>query len=183
MSWGTFWWSIITPKKSQRPLREKENVFKSQREFKVKTKKLPKARENAGDQVAIGLSFPFDWLPERVARVFWTDHWAKYSNINEISDYLGHSIEYCSSTQISNWKLLPSNTHDHDGHLFLQFQPQGGLKTIDRDENVLMFWDNFNFMHGNFVSRWVLYTTSQSFSSITSINRDQWIITINLWGN
>ena len=137
MSWGTFWWSIITPKKSQRPFREKENVFKSQREFKVKTKKLPKARENAGDQVAIGLSFPFDWLPERVARVFWTNHWAKYGNINEISDYLGHSIEYCSSTQISNRKLLPSNTHDHDGHLFLQFQPQGGLKTIDRDENVL----------------------------------------------
>ena len=46
-------------------------------------------------------------------------------------------MEYCSSTQISNWKLLPSNTHDHGGHLFLQFQPQGGLKTIERDENVL----------------------------------------------
>ena len=57
MSWGTFWLSIITPKKSQRPFKEKENVFKSQREFKVKTKKLPKARENAGDQIAIGLSF------------------------------------------------------------------------------------------------------------------------------
>ena len=94
MSWGTFWLSIITPKKSQRPFKEKENVLKTQREFKVKTKKLPKARENAGDQVAIGLSLPFDWLPERVARVFWTNHWAKYSNINEISDYLGHSIEY-----------------------------------------------------------------------------------------
>ena len=33
-------------------------------EHKVKTTKPPKARENAGDQVAIGFSFTSDWLTE-----------------------------------------------------------------------------------------------------------------------
>ena len=124
MSWGTFWLSIITPKKSQRPFKEKENVLKSQREFKVKTKKLPKAH-------LIGCR----------------REWHEYSGpITERSTATSMKFRItwdtqlntqCSSTQISNWKLLPSNTHDHDGHLFLQFQPQGGLKTIERDENVL----------------------------------------------
>ena len=36
--------------------------MKAQRE---KTCKLPTARENAGDHVAIGASFAFDWLRER----------------------------------------------------------------------------------------------------------------------
>ena len=42
----------------------KGNTFKSQYELKVKSTKLPKARENAGDQVVIGFGFCFasDWL-------------------------------------------------------------------------------------------------------------------------
>ena len=47
----------------------KENSVKSQSELKVK--KLPKARENGGDQVVINFSFASDWL-KRVAQVFWT---------------------------------------------------------------------------------------------------------------
>ena len=39
-------------------------MLKSQRELKTKTTKLPKARENAGDQVVIDVSFASDWLGE-----------------------------------------------------------------------------------------------------------------------
>ena len=39
------------------PIRRKEISYESQSEFKVKTTKLPKARENAGDQVAVDFSF------------------------------------------------------------------------------------------------------------------------------
>ena len=63
-------------KLSQRPIRWKENNFKSQWELKLDTIKLPKARENAGDQVVIGFYFCI-WLVERVARVFWANHRAK----------------------------------------------------------------------------------------------------------
>ena len=41
---------------------KKENVSKSQSDLKLKTNKLPKARENAGDQFVIAFSFVFDWL-------------------------------------------------------------------------------------------------------------------------
>ena len=51
-------------KLSQRPIRWKENNFKSQWELKLDTIKLPKARENAGDQVVIGFTFASDWLKE-----------------------------------------------------------------------------------------------------------------------
>ena len=37
---------------------------KRQWELKVKTSASPKARENAGDQVVIGVSFACDWLRE-----------------------------------------------------------------------------------------------------------------------
>ena len=40
----------------------KENTVKNQRKLEVKTTKLLKARENAGDQVLIGFSFASDWL-------------------------------------------------------------------------------------------------------------------------
>ena len=42
----------------------KGKTLKSHRELRVKSTKLPKARENAGDQAAIGLSFAFDWFRE-----------------------------------------------------------------------------------------------------------------------
>ena len=37
----------------------------SQRELKVQTSKLPEARENVGEQVAINFSFEWDWLRKR----------------------------------------------------------------------------------------------------------------------
>ena len=46
-------------------IRRKENTFKGPWELKVKPTKLPKGRENAGDQVVIGLSFASDWLREK----------------------------------------------------------------------------------------------------------------------
>ena len=51
------------PKLSQQPIRAKENVTRSQWELRVKTSKLPKARENAGDQVLIVfIFFASNWL-------------------------------------------------------------------------------------------------------------------------
>ena len=43
---------------------KKENTLKSQREIKVNTTKLSKARENTGDQVVVDFSFASDWLKE-----------------------------------------------------------------------------------------------------------------------
>ena len=64
----------------------------SQWELKVKTKKLPKVQEEAGDQVATGLSFHM-WLVEREVWVFWTIYRAKWSKTNAIWDFFQHSIE------------------------------------------------------------------------------------------
>ena len=47
----------------------------------MKTTKLPKARENAGDQVVIGVSFASDWL----SLMFLSNHKVKYSKTNAIS--------------------------------------------------------------------------------------------------
>ena len=55
---------------------QKKKYLKSQWEFKVKTIKLPKARENAGDQVVIGFS-SWIWLVEKVEQFFWTNHITK----------------------------------------------------------------------------------------------------------
>ena len=52
-----------------------ENTFRANENSKVKAFKLPKARENAGDQVEIAFSFASDWL--RVERVLWTNHKSK----------------------------------------------------------------------------------------------------------
>ena len=41
-----------------------KNISKSQGKLKAKTSKLPEARENACDQVAIGFSFESDWWRE-----------------------------------------------------------------------------------------------------------------------
>ena len=42
----------------------KENTFRSQLELKIKTTKLPKARENAGDPEVIGFTFASNWSRE-----------------------------------------------------------------------------------------------------------------------
>ena len=57
--------SVIKPKPIA-AIRRKETTFKSQWELKlkIKKKKLPKARENVGNQVVIGSSFASDWLGE-----------------------------------------------------------------------------------------------------------------------
>ena len=43
---------------------KKVKCLESQWELRTKTIELPKARENAGDQVVIGFSFVSDWLRE-----------------------------------------------------------------------------------------------------------------------
>ena len=48
------------------------------------------SKENASD-----LFYFFIWLVERVARVFWTNHRAKYSKNKAIQSYLQYSIENC----------------------------------------------------------------------------------------
>ena len=55
---------------------EKKNTLESQWELKVKLTQMPKARENAGDQVLIGFGFASYWLREKV-RVLWTNHHTK----------------------------------------------------------------------------------------------------------
>ena len=52
----------IEHKVSRRPITTKENIKRNQQELKVRTSNLPRARENADDQVAIGFSFESDWL-------------------------------------------------------------------------------------------------------------------------
>ena len=47
---------------SEQPKRTKKEIKRIKLEFRVKTSKLLKARENAGDQVLISFSFPFDWI-------------------------------------------------------------------------------------------------------------------------
>lgn len=49
----------------KQPIRQKGNVKSSQWQLKVKTGKLPKVRENEGDQVTIRFSFEYDWLRKR----------------------------------------------------------------------------------------------------------------------
>ena len=56
--------SEVKTKEITKVNQNEEKTLKSHRELKVKSTKLPKARENAGDQAAIGLSFAFDWFRE-----------------------------------------------------------------------------------------------------------------------
>ena len=63
--WALFnWVSLFKAKAITRANQEKVNIFESRWELKEVTIKLPKARENAGDQVVIGFSFASDWLRE-----------------------------------------------------------------------------------------------------------------------
>ena len=62
---------------------------KSQWELKIKISQPSKARENAGDQVVIGVSFESDWL--RVARIFSTNHRATKCNLGLLPT-LTHSL-------------------------------------------------------------------------------------------
>ena len=58
--------SIVLKEKpnAHRPIiiKRKNHYQVSQLEFNVKTSNLPKARENANGQVALGFSFLYDWL-------------------------------------------------------------------------------------------------------------------------
>ena len=49
-------------KESQQSIRWKKKIFTSRCELEVKTTKLAKVRENAGDQVMIGVTFTSNWL-------------------------------------------------------------------------------------------------------------------------
>ena len=57
-----------------------EEQMKTKKKTTTTTTKLPKARENAGDQVVIGVSLVSDWMG--VAPVPWTNHRAKLSKVN-----------------------------------------------------------------------------------------------------
>ena len=73
-------------------MRRNEN-YEGQWELNVKTSKVLKARENAGDQVAFGFSFNLIGRESSVS-FLWTNHEAQESkyNINVIQDYFWHSI-------------------------------------------------------------------------------------------
>ena len=92
--------------------RRKENTFKSQRELKVKTNKLPKARENAGDKFVICFSVASNWRRE----------WREFSNpvtkrskkTNKPSDYILHSIgnssilrAFCRNKHLNRGSIFP----------------------------------------------------------------------------
>ena len=94
------------PKLSQWPIRGKENTFKNQWQLKQKPSKLRKARENAGDQVVIGVSFAFNWL--RLWRdVFWATLRYSIENCSKVNK------TYCAIHQIQifpiNSVIPPSN--------------------------------------------------------------------------
>lgn len=63
--------------------------------------KLYKARENTSHQVAIGFSLAADWLKER-RKVFWTNHIAKYSKTNAMTDYFRLLIGNCTMRKIAS---------------------------------------------------------------------------------
>ena len=86
-------WLLAHRALAHQPIRRLENTFKNQRELKVKPRKLPKARENTGDQVVIGFSFVSDWLREYMARVLWTNHRAEWGKSKAIPDYFRHPIK------------------------------------------------------------------------------------------
>ena len=61
---GLGWLSLNQNQINYNGQSKEREMLKSQWELKTKTTKLPKARENAGDQVVIGVSFASDWLRE-----------------------------------------------------------------------------------------------------------------------
>ena len=67
--------------------KKKENALKSQWQLKVKTSKLPKARENAGDGVVNGFNFGSDWL----RKWLWTNHRAKYAKPKQSLGYFQYN--------------------------------------------------------------------------------------------
>ena len=81
---------IIKTKVITKANRRKESALKSQWELRIKPTKLPKARENAGEQVVIGFNFESDWLREW--REFLDQSWSEVQQIKAIPDY---SIENC----------------------------------------------------------------------------------------
>ena len=62
----------------------------------MKTSKLLKARENAGDQVAIVFSFASDWL-RGWHEFFWSNHRVRLSKTKVILDIFVHSLKNRSS--------------------------------------------------------------------------------------
>ena len=61
---SALWLRVVKAKQkeSQQSIRRKEKIFTSRCELEVKTTKLSKARENAGGEVMIGVTFASNWL-------------------------------------------------------------------------------------------------------------------------
>ena len=67
-------------------------------------KELPKAREDAGNQVVIGFSFGSDWLRE------WCEFSGKITTkakTNAIPDYFRHPIKGCSVSKTLRYNTFP----------------------------------------------------------------------------
>ena len=87
----------LKPKLSQRPIKIKGNIPRSQSELKANTSKRREARENASDQVAIGFSFASDWLKK----------WREISRpITELSNAKPMQSRITFDTQLKNTLLL-----------------------------------------------------------------------------
>ena len=69
-----------------------KNPEEPQWELRVKTRKLPKARENAGNQLALGASFASDWLRKRREFPGPIKERIK-AKTNAIEDYFRHSVK------------------------------------------------------------------------------------------
>ena len=87
----------------KQPIRQKGNVKSSQWQLKVKTGKLPKARENEGDQATIRFSFEYDWLRKR--REISEPITRRIKAKEKQSFYYWHSIENNQKKQ----KVAPGN--------------------------------------------------------------------------
>ena len=75
---------------------EQRYIIQKANEHLTKKRKLPEARENAGDQVAVGLSLVSDWLRGRCeSRVSYPNHRVQWSNTERRLNYLWHYTENC----------------------------------------------------------------------------------------
>ena len=78
-------------------IRTKENITRNQCEFSVKISKLPGARENGSNKVAIGLSFKSDWLKK----------WREVSGAREnSSDQVSIGFSF-KSDRLKKWREVP----------------------------------------------------------------------------
>ena len=78
-------------------IRTKEYITRNQCEFSLTISKLPGARENGSDKLAIGLSFKSDWLKK----------WREVSGAREnASDQVSIGLSF-KSDWLKKWREVP----------------------------------------------------------------------------